>query len=111
MWHSLLFFCMILVSFTVVAANFAEAHHVETPSKVWLALWALHSVLLLVVGVVDFAHFDPAQASPPVPWQLTAYLDGAGSSSSASPSSSSRTRRRCARRGSSRDDFVELDLY
>ena len=75
MWHSLLFFCMILVSFTVVAANFAEAHHVETPSKVWLALWALHSVLLLVVGVIDFAHFDPAQESPPVPWQLTAYLD------------------------------------
>ena len=75
MWHSLLFFCMILVSFTVVAANFAEAHHVVTPSKVWLALWAIHSVLLLVVGVIDFAHFDPAQESPPVPWQLTAYLD------------------------------------
>ena len=75
MWHSLLFFCMILVSFTVVAANFAEAHKVKVESKLWLTALGAHSVLLLVVGVVDFAHFDPAQESPPVPWQLTAYLD------------------------------------
>ncbi len=75
MWHSLLFFCMILVSFTVVAANFAEAHKVKVESKLWLAAFGAHSVLLLVVGVIDFAHFDPAQESPQVPWQLTAYLD------------------------------------
>ena len=46
MWHSLLFFCMILVSFTVVAANFAEAHKVKVESKLWLAAFGAHSVLL-----------------------------------------------------------------
>ena len=69
-------------------ANFLEAEWetVTTGSKIWMGMFAFHSVALPLIGVVDFssyvgdAAFDAAAAagtpySPPIPWPILWYLD------------------------------------
>ena len=49
---------MIVFSFVVIAANFAESQKVALASKIWMGLFTAHTVLLPVFGIVDFSAYD-----------------------------------------------------
>ena len=64
--HTYLFFAMIIFSFTVVAANFAESQKVTCASRLWLCVFAAHTVLLPATGVLDFANYDRWESGDPM---------------------------------------------
>ena len=49
---------MIVFSFVVIAANFAESQKVALASKIWMGLFTAHTCLLPVFGIVDFSAYD-----------------------------------------------------
>jgi hypothetical protein len=85
--HTYLFFGMVVFSYCVMLANFVEATNVSFGSKVWMALFTFHSIVLPLVGVIDFTTYqgDDAYdlalkngvepAGPMVPWPFLWYLD------------------------------------
>ena len=73
--HGGLFIGMLIFSFTVVAANFAESPHASCASKCWLCLFGLFTAVLPVLGAVNFATHKPGRVAPPIPWHVTAFFD------------------------------------
>ena len=49
---------MIVLSFSVVAANFAESRDIKWPSWCWFVVFGAFTVLLPAVGIIDFSHYD-----------------------------------------------------
>ena len=52
---------MIICSCLVVVANFTEAERVHLSSKIWLGAFIGVSVLLPVLGIIDFRGYDKAK--------------------------------------------------
>ena len=57
-WHSAGYVAIITVSWLVIVANYAEAKEVTRASKAWMALFSLLSVLIVVLGGLDFSRYD-----------------------------------------------------
>eukprot|EP00316_Scyphosphaera_apsteinii_P001484 CAMPEP_0119313216 /NCGR_PEP_ID=MMETSP1333-20130426/28290_1 /TAXON_ID=418940 /ORGANISM="Scyphosphaera apsteinii, Strain RCC1455" /LENGTH=312 /DNA_ID=CAMNT_0007318001 /DNA_START=17 /DNA_END=955 /DNA_ORIENTATION=+ len=73
--HTFLFFFMLMLSFTVVAANFKESQEVTLSSKIWITMFGVHTFLLPVLGAIDFSTYTEGREDPPVPWYIVCYLD------------------------------------
>jgi len=58
MWHTFIFFFLIIVQYLITLANFLEAEEVYLSSKVWFGMFTTFSILMPTFGIIDFRAYD-----------------------------------------------------